>query len=105
MTIVAIRHVGGQVHVEMLHGRQVRVLFGPFYGIYRARYEGSVSTSMIRDPYVINNWTDFPDVLYLMIRLASQPFLRVRDWWIAYLRVVPLPESGNDQSECSINVM
>ncbi len=36
---------------------------------------------------------------------ASQPFLGVRDWWIAYLRVVPLPESGNDQSECSINVM
>ncbi len=22
--------------------------------------------------------------------LASQPFLGVRDWWIAYLRVVPV---------------
>ncbi len=23
-------------------------------------------------------------------RLARQPFLGVRDWWIAYLRVVPV---------------
>ena len=30
LTIVAIPHLGGQVYVGMLHGRQVRVLFGIF---------------------------------------------------------------------------